>query len=162
MKKTHFIALVFFSVLCSSCYSYKIFPKEFRELENHNQKPIVYILNDSLKKEYAILKSSELFEIISDSTKAHIKIKLHPIERAFVCGQPIVVSMMTIGQLPVYLPDRYFYRFDEIENGKTLERKLELKITKRIWFWDMFAFNKKFEEKAGKAVLGQYQANKYN
>ena len=66
--------------------------------------------------------------------------------------------MITLGQFPVHLPDRYFYSFDEIEEGQITERKLELKIAQRVWFWDMFSFNKKFEEKAGKAVLGEYQA----
>ncbi|MCA1764313.1 MAG: hypothetical protein LC664_15170 [Flavobacteriales bacterium] len=67
--------------------------------------------------------------------------------------------MLTVGQLPVILPDRYLYKFEEIENGIVTEHKLELKIAQRIWFWDMFAFNKKFEKKAGKAVLGEYQSS---
>ena len=159
MKKTHLIILGLLTTLFSSCYSYKIYPKEYRKLENDNPKRSAYVENDTLKKELKILVSSELFKITSDSTKADLKVKLYPMERSFVCGQPITVSMMTIGQLPVYLPDRYLYRFDEIENGKVTERKLELKITQRVWFWDLFAFNKQFEEKAGKAVLGEYKTN---
>ncbi len=159
MKKTHLIILGILAILCSSCYSYKIYPKEYRKLKNDNLKRFVYITNDTLKRELKILASSELFEILTDSTKADLKVKLYPIEQSFICGQPITVSMLTFGQLPVTLPDRYFYRFDEIENGKVTERKLELKIAQRVWFWDMFVFNKKFEEKAGKAVMGEYQEN---
>lgn len=147
------------AILCSSCYSYKVYPKEYRKLENDNPKRSAYVMNDTLKKELEILTSSELFEVISDSTKADLKVKLYPIKQNLVCGQPLTISMLTVGQLPVFLPDRYFYQFDEIENGKLTEHKLELKITQRVWFWDMFAFNKKFEEKAGKAVLGEYQAS---
>lgn len=159
MKKTHFIILGLLAVLCSSCYSYKVYPKEYRKLENDNPKRSAYVMNNTLKKELEILTSSELFEVISDSTKADLKVKLYPIEQSFVCGQPLTISMLTVGQLPVILPDRYLYKFDEIENGKITERKLELKIAQRVWFWDMFAFNKKFEKKAGKAVLGEYQAS---
>ena len=162
MKKTYLIILGFLTILCSSCYSYKIYPKEYRKLENDSPKRIAYVENDTLKKELKILASSELFEIITDSTKADLKIKLYPIEQSFVCGQPLTISMLTIGQLPVYLPDRYFYRFDEIENGKVTKRKLELKIAQRVWFWDMFAFNKKFEKKAGKSVLGEYKTMENN
>ena len=65
--------------------------------------------------------------------------------------------MLTVGQLPVYLKDRYTYRFDEKENGKVTERRLELRIAQRVWFWDLFTFGKNFEKKSGKAVLGEYQ-----
>lgn len=160
MKKTHLIILGFLATICSSCYSYKVFPKEYRKLENDIPKRTAYIENDSLKKERNILASSELFEITFDSTKADLKVILYPIEQNVVCGQPLTVSMLTVGQLPVYLPDTYFYRFDEIENRKVTEQKLELKIAKRVWFWDMFVFNKKFEQKAGKAVLGEYKINR--
>jgi len=159
MKKTHLIILGLLATFCSSCYSYKIYPKEYRKIENDNHKRNAYIINDTLKKELNILKSSELFEITTDSNLADLKIKLYSIEQSYVCGQPITISMLTIGQLPVILPDRYLYKFDELDNGKITERKLDLKIAQRVWFWDMFAFNKKFEEKAGKAVLGEYQAN---
>lgn len=159
MKKTKLIVLGLLAILCSSCYSYKVYPKEYRKLENDNPKRSAYVMNDTLKKELEILRSSDLFEIITDSTKADLNVKLYPIEQSFVCGQPFVITMLTVGQLPVTLPDRYLYKFDEIENGNITERKLDLKIAQRVWFWDVFAFNKKFEKKAGKAVLGEYQSS---
>ena len=145
--------------ICCSCYTYKIYPKEFRKLENNRAKRTVYILNDADTRTGRILKASELFEIVTDSTMADLKIKLHPIQQSYVCGQPLTLSMITFGQFPVYLPDRYFFRFDEIEDGVVTEHRLELKIAKRYWFWDMLAFNKNFEKKAGKALLGEYLAN---
>ena len=113
---------------------------------------------DTLKREFKILASSDIFVITSDSTSADIKVKLYPLEQSFVCGQPLTISMLTIGQFPVILPDRYLFKFDEIEQGVTTKRELELKIAKRVWFWDLFGFNKRFEQKAGKAMLGEYQA----
>lgn len=157
MKKTHLIILGLLIILCNSCYSYKIYPKEYRKLENDNPKKTAYIIIDTLKKERKILISSELFEIVTDSLNADLNIKLYPLEKSFVCGQPLTISMLTFGQFPVILPDRYLYKFEEIENGNITNRKLELKIAQRVWFWDMFAFNKKFEKKAGKALLGEYQ-----
>ena len=157
MKKAHLLILGLLVIFFCSCYTYQVFPKEFRKLENENPKRNAYVENDTLKTELEILASSELFEITSDSTKADLKIKLYPLKQRFVCGQPLTASMLTIGQIPVYLPDIYLYRFDEIENGKTTERKLELKIAQRVWFWDMLTFTKNFEKKAGKAVLGEYK-----
>ncbi|WP_411893698.1 hypothetical protein [Winogradskyella sp. A2] len=160
MKIKQLISLGLLTVDCTSCYTYKIYPKEYRKLENNNPKLTAYIVKDSLKKEHKIMMSSDLFEIISDSSQADLKIKLYPLQQNFVCGQPLTISILTIGQLPVTLPDRYLYRFDEIKNDTVTERKLELKLAQRVWFWDIFSFNKKFEEKAGKAVLGEYRATK--
>ncbi|WP_131494651.1 hypothetical protein [Flavobacterium aquatile] len=160
MKNILLIFMFLLAALCSSCYCYKIYPKEYRKLENKNPKRSAYIVDKSLKKELKILSKSELFVIVEDSTKADLKIKLYPLEKSFACGQPLMVSMLTIGQLPVILPDRYSYHFDEIENGKITERKMELRIAQRIWFWDMFSFSKRFEKKAGKAVLGEYQLSR--
>ncbi|AOR29594.1 hypothetical protein FORMB_25770 [Formosa sp. Hel1_33_131] len=53
----------------------------------------------------------------------------------------------------------YLYKFDEIEKGMATQRELDLKIAQRVWFWDLFVFNKRFEENAGNAVLGEYQQN---
>ena len=144
-----------------SCYTYKVFPSEYRKLENHEVKPVVFVINDSLEKEFEILKHSQIFEITGDSLKSDFKVKLHQIEQSWVCGQPLTFSMMTIGQLPVYLPDRYFFKFDEIRGDMVIKRTVELKIAKKVWFWNMLVFNKRFEEKAGKALLGDYLNKNY-
>lgn len=157
MKKSYFTSIWLSCILFSSCYSYKVFPKEYRELENNNNKPIAFIVNNSLKKEYDILVHSDLFTITPDSGQADINIVIHPLERRPSCGQAFVASVFTLGQLPVYYTDRYIYRFDEIKSSIVTERELELKIARRSWFWDVFVFNKKFEQNAGKALLGEYQ-----
>jgi hypothetical protein len=147
------------AAISSSCYCYKVYPKEYRKLQNTSPKRTVYIADQSLQKEMKILADSQLFTFIKDSTKADLKIRLYPLEKAIACGQPMIISMLTLGQLPVIFPDKYYYRFDEIEKDKITTRKLELKIAQRVWFWDVFSFNKRFERKAGKAVLGEYNLN---
>ena len=147
-------------ILCSSCYTYKIYPTAYRTLTNINPKRTAYVINDTLAKEFKILRSSQLFNITTDSDAADLSIKLYPIKKRLVCGQAFTVSMFTAGQFPVIFPDTYLYKFDEIENGQSTKREIELKIAQRVWFWDMLVFNKRFEEKAGKAVLGEYNAIK--
>ncbi|WP_282042915.1 hypothetical protein [Winogradskyella flava] len=159
MKKANFIILGILTICCCSCYSYKVYPKTYRKIENNNPKRNAYIINDSLKKELKIFSNSNIFQIVKDSNYADVAVKLYPIEKSFVCGQPLTISMLTIGQLPVMLPDQYLFRFDEIQNGTITERTIDLKIAQRIWFWDLFVFNKNFEEKAGKALLGEYLKN---
>lgn len=145
--------------LFSSCYTYKVFPKEYKNLSNNEPKQVAFITNPSasLWKEISILQSSDLFVFSKDSTAAEIKIKVYPVIKSKVCGQGMVLSMVTIGQLPMLFPDRYVFSFDEIKNHVTLKRKYDLKLSQRVWFWDMFVFNKNFKKKAGKALLGEYK-----
>ena len=161
MKKYHFILLSLLVLMNFSCYTFKVFPIEYRKLENLNVKKNAYVINDSLKKEFKIIKASNIFNIVVDSSNADLKIKLYPISRSWTCGQPLTLSMITVGQLPVYLPDRYYFKFDEINNDDIIEKNIELKIAQRFWFWDMFVFNKRFEEKAGKVLLGVYMNKEF-
>lgn len=141
----------------SSCYSYKIFPKEYRHFEANGERPVAFVTNPELKKEHQILQQSGIFILTSDSlTRACLKIKLHRLERAFVCGQPIIASVFTLGQLPVYFPDKYRYQFEVINNGETTLNDFDLLVATRYWFWDLFLFDKHFTKKAGKALLGNY------
>ncbi len=159
MRKVFLLIFVLLiSHLFGSCYTYKVYPKEYSKLKNTAIQKTAFIINetDSIKKELKILKASDLFVITNDSTKADVKIKLYPIQKSWVCGQPMVISMLTLGQLPIYFPDRYYYSFDEIEGDSVIKRRIELKIAQRVWFWDMFAFRKNFEKKAGKSLLGEY------
>lgn len=153
------LILVVLSILCSACYSYRVYPKEYRKLYSEQPRRSVYVQNDSLSQELSIIIASNLFDIITDSTEADLTLKLYPIQQSFVCGQPLTFSMITLGQIPIILPDRYIFRFDEIDNKVVTERVLELKIAQRVWFWDMFIFNKNFEQNAVKALLGEYLSN---
>ena len=142
-------------ILFSSCYSYRIFPKEHRHLEKLENPIKAYIINPELEKEVSILGASEIFQITNDSS-ASTHIRLYPLEQSWVCGQPLTASLLSLGQVPVLLPDRYSFRFDEIKGGKMYHRDIELTVAQRVWFWDMFVFRKDFEEKAGKVLYGNY------
>ncbi|GAK96609.1 hypothetical protein JCM19294_2122 [Nonlabens tegetincola] len=54
------------------------------------------------------------------------------------------------------MPDYYQFKFDEIRNNEVTEKEFTLQITQRVWFWDMFVFNKKFDEKAGLLLKKEY------
>ena len=154
MKK---ILLIVTPVMLSSCYSYHLFPREYRDFEYNGEKKTAFVVNPELKKEYKILKASGIFILTSDSLDQNcLKIKLNPVRRNFVCGQPIIASAFTLGQFPVYFPDIYLYGFEELNNNGTISRDFKLEVSQRVWFWDMFAFNKKFKQKAGKALLCNY------
>lgn len=152
------ILFLFLLVVCiTSCYSYKIFPIEDRSFVYTGKRQLAFILNPELKNEKKILEQSGIFEFTDDSLNEQcLKIKLHAIKRGFSCGQPIVASFITLGQMPVYFPDRYQYKFEEINKSDSSLKYFELHTAQRFWFWDMFTFKKKFDEKAGKALLANY------
>jgi len=149
--------LTLISLILSSCYSYKIFPKEYRHFTYTGEKKEVFVLNPEMSKEYEILKKAGVFKIMTDSSNRPVtRIRLYPLERAFVCGQPITASLLFLGQLPVLLPDRYQFRFDELRATDTVQRNYELQVATHYWFWDMFVVKKNFNQKAGQTLLAQY------
>jgi len=151
------ILILLASAILTSCYSYKVFPKEYREFAYSGERQTAFIINPALKKENEILKESNIFTLTEDSSCENcLKIRLHPLKKHPACGQGIIVSAITAGQFPVTFPDRYQYGFDEIHPGDTLTRSFELLIAQRTWFWDMFVFHKKFNQKAGKTLLANY------
>jgi hypothetical protein len=156
MKLVHYLLLLGITLCCCSCFSYRI-PKDYRKLENHTRKRNAYVYTTPLKKEYKILDKSHIFTLVYDSLQADLRIRLYPLKRQGECGQGSILSMITLGQIPVSFWDQYTYEFDEIENTTITKRKLEFIIHQRLWFWDVFSFNKRFDEKMGKLILGKYQ-----
>lgn len=149
------IVILLMPVFFSGCYAYKVFPKNYRAIKTPEPTTTVYIINPELIKEYSILKNAGIYVISNDSSSS-IKIKLYPLKHHFVCGQPLLSSMITLGQLPVYLPDTYQFSYEEQKGEQRELFSYELKIAKRYWFWDMFTFQKNFKTQAGKALAGNH------
>ncbi|WP_143102049.1 hypothetical protein [Flavobacterium phragmitis] len=106
------------------------------------------------------MKKSNLFTFTTDSTQADLKIQLYPIKQYPSCGNPLVAQFITLGQLPVYLPNNYEYQFDRVKKGEITSQTFNLQITQRYWFWDLFTFNKNFVKKAGQVLSAKYQEGK--
>jgi hypothetical protein len=145
------------SIILSSCYTYKIFPKEYRSFSYTGPKKRANIINPELSKEYEIIKLSGIFELTNDSMdNTVLKIWLHPIKKPFTDNGAIVLTFMTLGQIPTLFGDRYYYDFDDIQNEDTIHKKLELDIAYHVLFWDIFVFHKNFNKKAGQTLLANY------
>jgi len=160
MRLAGLTIFIFIYIFFCSCYSYKIFPKQARDFYYTGEKKEAFILNPELSKEFKILKASGIYKIIDDSSNnSVIRIKLYPMKRNIACGEPALGSLITLGQVPVLLPDKYQYRFDEISNTVIVHKQQELEVATRYWFWDMFVFNKNFNKKAGQTLLAGYYNN---
>ncbi|MEF9478970.1 hypothetical protein OWR28_15740 [Chryseobacterium sp. 1B4] len=63
--------------LWSCIPSYSAYPKEYNRAKADFPKQKAFVVNKELKKEFEILKHSDIYEIVEDSTHA-AKITLHP------------------------------------------------------------------------------------
>jgi hypothetical protein len=154
MKLTIFAAMA--SLLLSSCYTYKILPSKNATDKPEMPRKKAYVVNPQLKKEYSILYSSNLFDLSSDSTDA-VKIVLYPMDSRVRCMQMFPLNTFVLGQIPETYRDNYYFKFDEISKDSLKENQIDLCIGQKIWFWSMFVFNKKFDQKAGKLLKLEYQ-----
>ena len=152
------LPVLFLPVVFSGCYAYKIFPKNYRDIKTPAATETAYVVNPELKKEMKIFQYAGLYNITDDSS-CHLKIRLHKIERGFTCGNGLIAWAIFLGQLPVYMPDRYKYSFEELRSDESRQLSFELQVAQRYWFWDMFTFQKNFSKQAGKALSGNYHAN---
>jgi len=158
MKKQYLILLGLIAVLNCSCYSYKVFPKEFRKIENKEIKRKAYIINNTLEEELEILKSSKLFEIAEDSLNTDLIIKLYQLKKieTSYTRYGATVSLLTLYQIPYYNHHVYKFKFDEIKNNRITKKEFELNVATRVWFWDMFTY-KGYSREMGKSLLGKYK-----
>ena len=81
------ILILLASAILTSCYSYKVFPKEYREFAYSGEKQTAFIINPVLKKETEILKESNIFKLTDDNSCENcLKTRLHPLKRHLACG----------------------------------------------------------------------------
>ena len=143
-------------LLLQSCYSYRT---NFKGPELKGQfkalpKQEAFVINEELyKKEYRILKRSQIYVLTNDSSCA-TKIELSKgfKQPYFGCAMYLVGFAFFIGQMPVVLPEKYFFEYKEIQAHDTTVINLQLNYTKRLWFWDMFSTKKNLENTLAKEI----------
>lgn len=144
------------SMLLSSCYTYRIFPKADKELLYLPPQEKVFVENPGLTKEYNILKRSGIYQFTTDSTdQSAVHIRLKPLQHGFVCGNGLVGWAILLGQVPIYLPANTRFSFDKIAGNTITEMGFSLDVTKRYWFWDIFS-RKSYSKTAGQALAISY------
>ncbi|WP_288447251.1 hypothetical protein [uncultured Chryseobacterium sp.] len=156
------IAIYSFLVSCSlwSCIpSYSAYPKEYNHAKADFKKQKVFVVNKDLESEFKILKHSDIYEIVEDSTHA-AKITLHPMmKRTPPCGNPMIGSMLTVGLLPSGFPYDIAYSYDLAENSTTKNYQYKLQVYQSLWLFNIFRLGRTFSKQSGKALLGSYIAS---
>ena len=133
-----------------SCYSYRqLRQQDVAPVRTNDQRitpQTVYALNAAeLPYEYRILKESGLYAFTSDSFYSQ-KIRLLPLEKypvaAFGRAEALPVIVMTFGQVPLRLQEKYTFHYYMVGDGIAVKKDYELTIDRRVWFWDIFSFKK--------------------
>lgn len=144
------VALVFVSCVPS----YRISHEIYKDAKPSSNRIKAFVINKDLKREYKILEKSQIYQLVEDDS-FEVKVKLDSMKTYLVCGNGMAGSMLTFGLLPSFLPDRYYYGFEEIgkENKKY---EFNLQVIQSLWLFNMF-YPKSFSKQTGKALLASYQ-----
>jgi hypothetical protein len=88
--------------------------------------------------EFQILKRSGIYRL-SNNPEGSTQLTLHRMGRRFVCGNPLIAMIFTLGFVPVKLPARWTFAYDLERNGKAEEVIHFLPLYDRfsIWEWPL-------------------------
>lgn len=144
--------------LCSCIPSFNV-AKEYKDVKADFPKQNVFVTNKDLKKEFEILRHSDIYNIVEDSTNTAI-LKLYPIQSySPPCGNPMIGSMLTVGLLPSYFQYIETYSYDITENNTTKNYQYKLEVYQSVWLFNIFRLGKTYKKQTGKALLGNYIAS---
>lgn len=156
------ILIIFSGLFLVGCFpSYSVLPKEYKDVKPLRVKEKAFVINKDLKSEFKILENSKIYEIVDDSTKSDLKIRLNPIKdvTSWRCGNMMSGSMITLGLLPSFDYQKYIFNYDKIENNEIINKSDTIEIRQSLWLFN-FLYPKSFKKQAGKALLGNYSTNK--
>jgi hypothetical protein len=116
----------------------------------------VYVQNiDSHKKEYQILKRSNLYRLVSDSTESIAQIELEDlINNPIGCITPqFTVTVFTLGFYPVRYTEKYKFQYQIISNdGSIVIHRNDLEIEKVVSWFHLFSPLKNRNRALGKVL----------
>ena len=162
MNKNIKILLIFSVLFLIGCFpSYSVLPKEYKSVKQLQKREKAFVINKDLKSEFKILENSKIYEIVDDSTKSDLKIRLNPIKdvTSWRCGNMMSGSMITLGLLPSFDYQKYIFNYDKIKNNEIINKSDTIEVRQSLWLFN-FLYPKSFKKQAGKALLGNYLTNK--
>ena len=162
MNKNIKILLIFSVLFLIGCFpSYSVLPKEYKSVKQIQKREKAFVINKDLKSEFKILENSKIYEIVDDSTKSDLKIRLNPLKNitGWHCGNMMSGSMITLGLLPSFDYQKYIFNYDKIKNNEIINKSDTIEIRQSLWLFN-FLYSKSFKKQAGKGLLGNYLTNK--
>ena len=136
MGRLAFIPVLVLVALFSGCTSTLHVAGKRSELHQFDGGPIpVYVTNPEMSPEYQILKGSGIYRLATGPEGAR-RLTLRKMNHLFVCGNPLIATVFTLGLIPVKLPAPWFFEYDLETNGRSEEIKHLLSLYGRFSVWE--------------------------
>ena len=98
----------------------------------------VYVSNPELKNEYRILQRSEIYQL-TNSPVGNRRLTLEPLGHGGGCGNPIILSIYTLGIIPSSpVGGRFSFQYEIESNGTVEHRAHYLAVYERFSLWERF------------------------
>ncbi len=123
------------ALLCGGCGSTLcMVSKKHLERFQAGAEP-VYVTNPQMGREYQILKASGIYQL-SDRPQSARRLTLRPIHQYGRCGNPLMLSAITLGIIPGVLPAARTFEYD-LDNGTGVESYVHhLPLYERFSIWE--------------------------
>jgi len=95
----------------------------------------VYVTNPEMHYEYEILAASKIYNLTNQPDGAR-RLTLRPIEHYGRCANPLMLTFITLGIVPGFLPGAQVFEYDLETNGMMEHRHQALPIYERISIWE--------------------------
>ncbi len=95
----------------------------------------VYVMNPELHREYQILQASGIY-LLSSHREAARLLTLHPVRQYGRCGNPLMLTMLTVGIVPGVLPAARAFNYDLKTDGQTETCEHHLPLYERFSIWE--------------------------
>lgn len=134
-KLTSLLALSFIITACTS-NQYLVKPDG---TDNFSPaKESVFVANKELTEQFSILEKSAIYNLV-DSGETDKKLKLVSLGRHPTCGLPYLVTLYTLGLLPVSTETKHYFIYDLQQGDVTHTYVHDVTVKTRVSIWEWFA-----------------------
>ena len=95
----------------------------------------VFVTNPELRREYEILKGSGIYPLTDQPENAR-KLTLCPLRQYPVCANPLMLTGLTFGIIPGFLPGAKAFEYGLEEGGVSEHYSHRLPVYQRISVWE--------------------------
>lgn len=97
----------------------------------------VFVTNPELQREYEVLKASGIYQL-SSNPSSPLRLTLHPIRQYGRCGNPLMLTGLTLGIVPGVVSATHAFQYDLESDGKVQELNHRLALYERVSLWEHF------------------------
>lgn len=131
----HHLVLLLATLLLSGCASTLCLESRRNLQPFQGGTQPVYVTNPELHREHEILRSSGIYQV-SNLPDGARKLTLHPMQQFARCGNPLMLSALTLGIVPGFLPGAYVFEYELESNGVPTRYAHHLPLYERVSVWE--------------------------